>query len=189
MMSLKLATLARAQGAPPPRHSTIIIPAFSAWTFLALPFIGSCLAFVGNPVKTFRGSELPLKKKGGNLEHQPCLKRNIIIDTSTDVVRQELDVIAAIPQSRCKWVTRNISIYLGSCLSTITVFFLVFRLNAVIQQWYTSEFSYVHHTESTITVNSEGCWRFIFSYPYRVWQGPKIVIPIVAPPQMYNTCK
>ena len=31
-----------------------------------LPFIGSCLAFVGNPVKTFRGSELPLKKKGGN---------------------------------------------------------------------------------------------------------------------------
>ena len=68
-----------------------------------------------SPVKTFRGSELPL--------HQPCLKRNIIIDTFIDVVRHELDVIAAIPQSSCKRVTRNISIYLGSCLSTITVIF------------------------------------------------------------------
>ena len=53
------------------------------------------------------------------------------------------------------YILSTCCVYIGSIPGPLTVEFLVFPLNAEIQHWYTSEFSYVYHN-GPLTVESEG---------------------------------
>ena len=53
------------------------------------------------------------------------------------------------------YILSTCCVYIGSIPGPLTVEFLVFPLNAEIQHWYTSEFSYVYHN-GPLTVETEG---------------------------------